>query len=244
MTIAMTKADARSGQCRALDVLLTDAAVDGTACALRAPGRGRHGVAAGLARRPRPRRAPRRSASAPSWRASRAGAPRCARPSATAASPTRPGSRAGCSGALVQTYLAVGGAVDGLISDADARLARRAPGALRRGQRPRRARAEQLPVVEPDGHQGERRPGRREPRQGRAPLPARLPAPALDGRHERVRSRREPRAHPGLGRAAHRRLRADPVRSRRPDRSARCRCCSRRRRSTSTTCSTSRPGAA
>ena len=42
---------------------------------------------------------------------------------------------------------------------------------------------------------------------------SRLPAPAGDGRHEQVRGRREPGADAGVGGAAHRGLRADPVRA-------------------------------
>ena len=68
-------------------------------------------------------------------------------------------------------------------------------------------------MVKPDRDQGERRPGRPQPGSRRAELPARLSAAAGDGRHQQVRRRREPRPHPGLGRAADRRVRADPVRA-------------------------------
>ena len=127
------------------------------------------------------------------------------------------------------------------------RLARRAPGAVRRGQRARRARADELPVVEPGGAQGERR--RRAARtwsRGARRLPARLPAPRLPAtrRHEQVRGRREPGASPRARSCCAPRCSSSSSTSRRPRRCARCRCCSSRRRSTSTTSSTSRPGAA
>ena len=144
---------------------------------------------------------------------------------------------------LLQTHLAVEATVDGLISDAELDWRARAPGALRRRQRARRARPEQLPVVEPGRVKETVDQGGAEPRPRRArDFAARLPAPAVHGRHQPVRGRREPRAHAGLGRAAHRGVRADPVRAADRARSARSRCCSRRRRSTSSTCSTSRPG--
>ena len=96
------------------------------------------------------------------------------------------------------------------------RLARRAPGAVRGGQRARRARADELPVVEPDGAQGHDRRGRRQPRARSAPPRVRrlaTAAPAGDGRHEQVRGRREPGPDAGLRGAAHRRLRAHPLRA-------------------------------
>ena len=66
---------------------------------------------------PAGRRARRRSA--PSSRASRPDARGCARPRATGASPTARGRPTRCCARLLQAYLAAGGAVDGLIADAE-----------------------------------------------------------------------------------------------------------------------------
>ena len=204
----------------ALDVLLTDAAADGGRSRFVRPGVA-VSVAAGLAAAAGPRGAARR---APGRRARARGARALGGPAGQARSPLRR------SGVAVELAPAPGPADpprrgrDGRRADhrRRPRLAPRAPGAVRRRQRARRARPEQLPVVEPDGHQGERGRGRDEPRARRAPLPARLPGPARDRRHEQVRGRREPRADAGRGRAAHRGASSSSSTRRRPRRSARC----------------------
>ena len=149
---------------------------------------------------------------------------------------------------LLQSYLAVGR--DRRRPDLRRRrgLARRAARAARRGKRARRARADELPVVEPDGDQGDGQHRRRQPRARRAAARARsvdLSAAAGDGRHEQIRGRPQP------GRVTRDRWCCAPTCSScihyKPStasRCARCRCCSSRRRSTSTTSSTSLPGAA
>ena len=77
-----------------------------------------------------------------------------------------------------------------------ARLADRAPGALRREQRPRRAGADELPVVQPGRAARDRRRGRRQPRARRAALRRRrlvAAAAAAERRHRGLRGRRQPR---------------------------------------------------
>ena len=169
-----------------------------------------------------------------------------ARASATGASPIRRGSRAGCSGGCCRPTSRSATTVDGLISDA-----RRSTGARERQARFAAGNVldalapTQLPVVEPDGAQGDRRPGRRATScAARATSPSDFPRPAGDGRHEQVRGRREPRASRRARSCCAPRSSSSSSTRRRPSRSARCRCCSRRRRSTSTTSSTSRPAAA
>ena len=94
------------------------------------------------------------------------------------------------------------------------RLARRAARAARRRERPRRAGPDQLRLVQSDGDQGGHRHRRRQPRPWR---PASRPgsehpaAPAGDGRRKQIRGRRQRRGLARVGRAAHRRVRADPV---------------------------------
>ena len=227
----------------ALDVMLTDAADGGRSRFLRP------GAAVERRRRPgapaRPRGAPRRGARRRARRASPAGAPsvRPAKRDRRFADPAW------------QTNWLFRRRAAGLPRG---RRDRRRPDLRRRrstGARERQARfaagnvldalaPTQLPVVEPGGAQGERRRGRREPRPRRAPLRCATSRPRCPRRvdTQQVRGRREPRAHAGLGRAAHRGLRAHPVRAADRARCARCRCCSSRRRSTSTTSSTSRPG--
>jgi hypothetical protein len=73
-------------------------------------------------------------------------------------------------------------------------LAPRAPGPLRRRKPARRARPEQLPVVEPARHQGKREPGRPHWSGGAAGSCA-IPAPSLHGRHLEVLGRKIPSAH-------------------------------------------------
>ena len=122
------------------------------------------------------------------------------------------------------------------------RLARRATRAAGGGKRARRARSDELRMVQPDRDQGDRRHRWRQPRPRRAAVPPRLrhaDASAGDGRHEQVRGRRQPRGVARIGRAPHRGVRADPLQAVDRPGAGRCRCCSSRRRSTSSTCSTS-----
>ena len=124
-------------------------------------------------------------------------------------------------------------------------LAHRAPGAAGRRERDRRDRADQLPVVEPRRAAGDRRHRRSQPGQGAAPAgprPVHAAAAPGDGRHEPLRGRRQPGRHPGLGGPAQRGARAHPLPAADRRRCARRRCWSSRRRSTSTTSSTWRPG--
>ena len=114
---------------------------------------------------------------------------------------------------VLQTYLTIGGTGRRPDRRRPARLARRAPGAVRRHQRPRRPRPEQLPASNPAVLKATIDEGGANLRARRAPLRRRLPGPALDGRHERVRRRREPRAHARHRDQADRRLRADRVRA-------------------------------
>ena len=122
-----------------------------------------------------------------------------------------------------------GETVDGLISDADARLARRAPGALRRRQRRstrsrrRTSRGRTRPCIKASVDEGGA-----EPRARRAPLrraTSRACPSTVDTSRFAVGENLA--LTPGLGRAAHRGLRAHPVRAADRRRSARCRCCSR-----------------
>ena len=93
-------------------------------------------------------------------------------------------------------------------------LARRAPGALRGRQRARRAGADELPADQPRRPARDRRPRRDEPGARRPALvrdvsrSPRLPA-SVDT--SELLGRREPGDERGLGRPAHRRVRADPV---------------------------------
>ena len=180
----------------ALDVLLTDAPSTGRA-ALR-PARRRRRASPPASRAAR---AARRAASPDSGRRARARRRRAladrARPSATAASPTRPGSELAAPPRLLQAYLAVGETVDGLISDAELdwrteRQARFAAGNVLDALAPT-----QLPVVRTrpcckaivdEGGANLVRGARR--------FAARLPGRrgCRERRHERVRGRREPRA--------------------------------------------------
>ena len=218
------------------------------------------------AARPGSSRRDRRSRSGPAWRATRAAwrharpasPPSCAR-AATGRSKLEPakGDRRFSDPAwegnwllrrLLQGYLAVGETVDGLISDADVdwraeRRARLAAGNVLDALAP-----DELPVVKPDRAEGDGQHRRRQPRARRRAgspsdlsTPPRLPATVDTSKFEVGGNLA---ATPGLGRAAHRGVRADPVQAARPRRCARCRCCSSRRRSTSTTSSTSRPAAA
>ena len=94
-------------------------------------------------------------------------------------------------------------------------LGRRPADGLHRRQ-PRRGHvAEQPPAAQPQGAQAGHRHRRRQPRRGHPAPGARLrdrAAGAVDGRARRVRGRHGPRDDAGRRRAAHRRLRADPVR--------------------------------
>ena len=137
---------------------------------------------------------------------------------------------------ILQAYLAAGD--DRRWADHRRRpgLASGATGPLRRDQRARRDRADQLPLVEPGRAEGDHQPGRREPRARRPPVCAGHGAGAAtpdERRHEQVRGRRQPGRFAWFGRAANRRFRTDPVHADAPSRCARCRCCSSRRRSTS-----------
>ena len=102
----------------ALDVLLTDA-TDGTRLAFVRPGAA-VSVAAGLARRPRPRRAPGRRPGERARQEWPAGRSEISPASATGASPIRRGSRTGCSGGCCRPTWRRVKTVDGLIADADA----------------------------------------------------------------------------------------------------------------------------
>ena len=115
---------------------------------------------------------------------------------------------------LLQSYLATVEIVDELIDDAELdwrteRQARFAAGNILDGLAPTN-----FPWSNPGGAARDRRQGRREPRRGRAPLRARhvqSAAPAGQRGHEQVRARREPRALAGIRRAADRGVRADPL---------------------------------
>ena len=212
-TRARTTTGPRAGAQAGLDVLLTDAAVGrGTRRfiqprAVAARRRGRRAP-------PAQRRAPRVRHSGSSSRAS----PRAARsrrpPRATAASPTRPGQQNWLLRRVMQGYLAVGETVDGVISDAQLdwqteRQARFAASNVLDALAPTN-----FPLVEPGGAAGDRRRGRRQPRARRPALRRRrlvAAAAAAERRHGGLRGRRQPRRLPGLGRAAHRGLRAHPV---------------------------------
>ena len=97
---------------------------------------------------------------------------------------------------LLQTYLAVGETVDGLISDADVDW--------RAERQARFAAGNVLDALAPDAtsrgrtRRSSRRASTRAARTSSAARAAScsdFPRPALDGRHEQVRGRREPRAH-------------------------------------------------
>ena len=206
-------------------------------------------VGAGVARHPRQRRAPRRRRSGPSSRAS----PPAARSWRRAKGDRRFADPAWESNWLLrrvlQAYLAVGETVDGADRRRRARLARpSARRASRRATCSTRSRRRTSRWSNPAVLQGDRST-RAAPTSCAAARrfaadvsrPPRLPA-SVDTSGFEVGGNLA--VTPGLGRAAHRGLRADPVRAARPSRSARCRCCSSRRRSTSTTSSTSRRAAA
>ena len=236
----------RAGARAGLDVLLTDAAVGRGTRRFIQP-RAVAAVGAGVARHPRS--VARRAAAArrPSSRAS----PRAARsrrpPRATGASPIRRGSSNWLLHRVMQAYLAVGESVDGVISDAELdwqteRQARFAASNVLDALAPTNfpwSNPAVLRAIVDEGGANLVRGGRRFAAD--VAWPPRLPQSVdtsgfeVGGNLARL---------PRLGRAAHRGLRADPVRSRPPRRCARCRCCSSRRRSTSTTCSTSRPAGA
>ena len=227
----------------ALDVMLTDAALEGARASSARPGRrGRRGPRAPA----RPHGAPRRRSSGAELARVAAGRSDAApRASATAASPIPRGRRAGCSGGCCRPTSR--SRRHGRRPDRRrrARLARRAPGALRRRQPARRARAEQLPVVEPGRDQG------RPSTEGGLNLVRGARSFAGDFPHlpstvdtSQVRGRREPRADARARSCCAPRSSSSSSTRRRPPRSARSRCCSCRRRSTSTTCSTSRRAAA
>ena len=146
---------------------------------------------------------------------------------------------------LLQTYLAVGQATQGVIDDADLdwratrwRASRR-PTSTTCCRRPT-SRLTNPAVLKETLDQGGAnlvkgvapRRARRRPRGGCRRWSTRRSS----------RSARTSRVTPGVGRPAHRGLRADPVQAARRERSTRSRCCSSRRRSTSTTSSTWRAG--
>ena len=120
------------------------------------------------------------------------------------------------------------------------------PRPLRHVAAHRSGRADQQPAHQPQrAGQGGPDP-RAEPRRRRPPPRPRRPSQrrhAVAGRHPPVHGRRQPRRHARAGRAPHRGVRADPVRTgrRRQVHAATARRRSRRR-STSTTSPTSRPG--
>ena len=168
----------------ALDVLLTDAARRAPAAPAVSSSRPRRPrPSSGLGRHPRRRRRPGGDARPASWRAVAAG-----RSSARPAQRRSSVRRSGVGGELAAApdaagYLAV--AAHGRRADRRrrARLAHRAPGAVRRLQRARRARPDQLPVVQSGRPQRDDRPRRRQPRPRgpalrprRLALTARLPA--------------------------------------------------------------------
>ena len=96
------------------------------------------------------------------------------------------------------------------------RRALRAARALQRGERPRRARADELPGAQPGGAEGDARHRRAQPRAGQRqprPRPAQAAAHPGDGRHEGVHGRRGPRGDARRGGAADRAVRAHPVRA-------------------------------
>ena len=186
----------RAAASAALDVMLTDAALDdgGVRRFIKPPLAVKLGTA--LARHPQ------RVAGRLGWSRRRARTRRrrtltsSSRRRATGASATPRWRDNWLLRRVLQSYLATVAACDGLIDDARPRLAHRAPGALRGRQRAGRARADELPVVKPSGAPRDGRQGWREPRGGRSPLCARHvkgAAPAGERRHEQVRARREPR---------------------------------------------------
>ena len=201
---------------RAMDMLLTDAGRRRVGHrALRA------GQGAAQGRRPAGHCGPTAWPSA--WAARRSsrprsgpGARRSSRPRATAASRTTPGRGNPAFHRLQQLYLLW--APRGRRPDRRRRpgLEGRAPAALRRRQRDRRAGAHQLPGRQPGRAQGHAGPRRVEPGRGHQEAGPRHGQAAADpdhGGHLRVRARREHRRHPGRGGAAHRGVRADPVRA-------------------------------
>ena len=118
---------------------------------------------------------------------------------------------------VLQGYLSAAEAVDGVISDAELDWQTERQARFSGRQRPRRRCADELPLVEPHGPKGDRRRGGRQPRPRREALRRRLrlaAAAAAERRHLAVRGWRQPRAHARLGRAPHRRVRADPVQAR------------------------------
>ena len=142
-----------------LEVLLTDAAIEpGTVGRPVQPRTACAGVAGGLARHPR-LRCPARRRLRRRAHADRAG---CVRGCPAQGRPPlrRPGMAAEPAAAASAAGLPVGRR-GGRRRDLRrrARLADRAPGALRCRQRARRGRADELPVVEPHGPQGDRRRG-------------------------------------------------------------------------------------
>ena len=200
-------------------------------------------VAAGLARRPD--RAARR-VGGPRARADagrRAGARSCAPAGATAASPIRPGSRAGCSAGVLQSHLAVG-------DDRRRPDLRRRPRLARASARRASPPATSLDALAPSNFpwsnpavvketvdqgglnlvRGARRFAGDFPHLPSTVDTSRFAVGENLARHARLASSCAPRSS------------SSSSTRRRPRRSARSRCCSRRRRSTSSTCSTSRPG--
>ena len=134
--------------------MLTDAARAGPrASRPRAPA---DKVAVGLARHPRRAAAGPRGLGA-ELRARRPGRSELGPRRATGASPTARGSGTGCFRRLMQGYLAIGETVDGLIDDADLDWRAERRRGFAAGNMRRRARADELPVVEPDGDQGDDR---------------------------------------------------------------------------------------
>ena len=178
----------------ALDVMLADAALEGRRRFVT-PGPA-VGVAAGLARRP-VRTARRVAGLGVELDARRAPGARGGAPAgATGASPTRPGRRTGCCAACCRPTSRSSETVDDLISDAHLDWRARAPGALRRQQRPRRARADATsrgrtrPCIKETVDQGGANLVRGA-RRFAGDFPQRCP-PRVDTRE--VRGRRQPRA--------------------------------------------------
>ena len=146
---------------------------------------------------------------------------------------------------LAQQYLLGSQLVAELIDAAGLDAGKDKQGAVRRHVHPRRAVAHQHAAGQPCGDAGRRST----PAAGAS---SRVPrnmverhAPqrrvALPGRQHRLRGRRQHGGHARAGRLPQRPDRADPVRAAGQDRCTRCRCCSARRGSTSTTSWISRP---
>ena len=191
---AVARTGPRAAATASLDVFLTDPAVNGTRRFI-AP-RAIAGVAGGVARRPH--RVIGRAAGLGTDLA-RVAVGRSER--APAKGDRRFGDPAWQHNWLLrrvlQGYLSAAEAVDGVISDAELDWQTERQARFAAGNVLDAARADELPLVEPRGAQGDRRRGGRQPRPRREALRRRLliaAAAAAERRHLAVRGGRQPRA--------------------------------------------------